>query len=50
MSEGLLDDRFQPGDTIRIFHEEGKEMLTFDVAERRPEPEEDDYFLEAMLG
>jgi len=50
MSEGLLADRFQPGDTIRIFHEEGKEMLTFEVAARHPEQEDDGYFLEAMLG
>jgi ATP-dependent Clp protease ATP-binding subunit ClpC len=50
LSEGLLADRFQPGDSIRIFHEEDKNGLTFEVTERRHEVEEEGPSLEAMLG
>ncbi|HFQ95013.1 MAG TPA: AAA family ATPase, partial [Anaerolineae bacterium] len=51
LSEGLLSDRFQPGDRIRVFHEEGKDELSFEVVERRLEMEEEEGpSLEAMLG
>jgi ATP-dependent Clp protease ATP-binding subunit ClpC len=51
LSEGLLSDRFQPGDRIRVFHEEGKDQLTFEVVERREDfDSEEDESLAAMLG
>ena len=51
LSEGLLSDRFQPGDKIRIFHEGDNKELTFEVLERRDEYDaEEDESLEAMLG
>ncbi len=51
LSEGLLADRFRPGDHIRAVHEEGQDQLTFQVVERQePMQEEEDHSLEAMFG
>ncbi len=51
LSEGLLSDRFQPGDHIHIFHEEGKDELSFEVIERHHDFDAaEDASLEAMLG
>ncbi len=49
LSEGLLQERFQPGDRIRVFHENDKDELSFEVIEHR-ESQEEGPSLEAILG
>jgi ATP-dependent Clp protease ATP-binding subunit ClpC len=51
LSEGLLTERFRPGDKIRVYHEEDQDALSFEVVERRDDlAEEEGPSLEAMLG
>ncbi|MCO6452166.1 MAG: ATP-dependent Clp protease ATP-binding subunit [Caldilineales bacterium] len=50
LSEGLLAERFRPGDRIRATHEDGKRELNFDVLERDMISDEEADALEAILG
>ena len=50
LSEGLLAERFLPGDVLRAFHEEDEKELSFEIVERAAEEAEIDEALEAMLG
>ena len=50
LSEGLLAERFHPGDTVRAHHEEGTKVLSFEVVERRPIDTPEGETLEALLN